>query len=101
VATRRIFREIPKDDPELKRLMGQSEPKTKEASLLGDSPEAAQQLKEAILRIDKAVQQIASSGINQRLLVLMLADQTGVSKTQITYVLNALHRLKREYLTQE
>lgn len=99
---RRIFKEIPKPSPELKRLL--TEPSVIEtSSLLGDSPEAAQQIKEAILRIDQAMQQIMKSGITQWALIVLIHDMTSpsVPKLEIKRVLDSLHRLKKEYLVQE
>lgn len=58
------------------------------------------ELAEAIKSIDKAMQVISNSAIEQRTIVLLLKDHLGnsIRKDQIEDVLRGLNNLKRNYL---
>lgn len=46
----------------------------------------------------EGLRSLEKTGLKTELLVLMLADQTGLNKTQCRAVLNALPRLEKAYL---
>lgn len=68
-----------------------------------DAGLAATELVIAIKRVDAGVRKMASAGLTERALLTLLNDLTGgpkhgVSKQNIKRVLDALPRLKQEYL---
>lgn len=61
-------------------------------------PADAKRLAESIKRIDKAMKELAESGLSRKALVTLLADSTGVAKRDINAVLNGLETLGNDYL---
>jgi hypothetical protein len=53
---------------------------------------------ENIKKMCEGLRSLADSGLKDDLLVLMLMDQTGLNKTQIRTVVNALPKLEKIYL---
>lgn len=62
-----------------------------------DPPESTEILAEAIVRIGDAVAKLNASGLNRKAIVLLLADATKVSRTDIGKILDALPRLRGWY----
>lgn len=62
-----------------------------------DAPVERPVLAQAIVDISKAAQKLADSGLNQRAIRLLVADQSGVPMTTVGYVLNALVVLESVY----
>ena len=56
-------------------------------------------LASSVAKISDGFERIEKSGLTRRALLVLLADSTGVNKTQINRVLNGLRCLKAEYLT--
>lgn len=76
------------------------EPKTENL----DPADAAQRIATAVKNIDTGIRKIKAAGLTERAIVLMINDLTGghkhgVSKDTIKRVLEALPKLKQEYLT--
>lgn len=74
---------------------------TKKEESLEINPETAKELAAAIRRIDKAVSDLQSSGLNRKALVVLLNESTGVSRRDINAVLNGLESLEKEFLEPE
>jgi len=56
------------------------------------------QVQEDIRTMCKGLRSLEECGLTDDLLVLMLVDQTGLNKTQIRAVIDALPRLETAYL---
>jgi hypothetical protein len=54
-------------------------------------------LAETIRKVSKAIDSLKRSGLNQRAVVVLLADATGVGKKEIVAVLDGLANLERRY----
>lgn len=57
-----------------------------------------QVLASSIVKIANAVDLIARAGMNKKCIVTLLSASSGVSKRDVTYVFDALLRLRSEYL---
>jgi hypothetical protein len=62
-----------------------------------DPPVEKEVLADAIVRVSEGVAALNKSGLNQRAVVVLLHDYTGLPMTAIRRVLNALPELKGMY----
>lgn len=62
-----------------------------------DPPESKEVLAEAIVRIGEAARTLQDSGLNERGVIALLHDKTGISKKVIKTVLDGLRQLKGWY----
>lgn len=62
-----------------------------------EPPESTEILAEAIVRIGAGFQKLKQSGVNEKAIVLLLHDATGVGKPAIRQILDALPRLAGWY----
>jgi uncharacterized protein with von Willebrand factor type A (vWA) domain len=62
-----------------------------------DPPETKEILAEAITRIGNSVAVLNSNGLNKRAIVLLLQDATGLKRSDITLILDALPKLRGWY----
>lgn len=65
-----------------------------------DLGKTAEELAEAIDRIDAGVSALRASRLNQRVIILLIKDRTGLPLRDIEFVLNALGHLKSAYLKE-
>lgn len=62
-----------------------------------DPPESTEILAEAIVRIGDGMKKLTESGLNEKAIVVLLHDATGLSKRDIKTVLDAQRRLAGWY----
>lgn len=62
-----------------------------------ESPVQKDVLANEIIRMAGAVNKLLLSGLNEKAIVVLLRDATGLSKRNITLVLNALAQLREDY----
>lgn len=62
-----------------------------------DPPESKEILAEAIISIGDAVNKLKSSGINEKAVIVLIRDKTGLPKGTIKTVLDSLPQLQRWY----
>lgn len=65
-----------------------------------EDPVPVEIIAESIVKIGKAMDSIRLSGINRRAIIVLLADSSGVSRTQIKSVLDSLESLREDYLAK-
>ncbi len=66
-----------------------------------DPPETTEILAEAIVRIGSAMQKLKQSGLNEEAIVILVREKSGVSKTDIKAVFEALRRLEGWYCRKD
>lgn len=66
-----------------------------------DVGQTAEEIAEAITRIDKAVQELSVSRLHYHTIVTLLQYSTKLPRRTIEYVLNALATLKANYLKKD
>ena len=54
-------------------------------------------LAQAVVNISKGFDSLKRTGLNRRAIVILLRDSTGVSFSDINYVLNGLENLAKDY----
>lgn len=59
------------------------------------------EIAEAVRTLSRTAQAMKQSGLKRRALLVLLNDLTGVTKTNITYVLDGLESLENYYLEDE
>lgn len=64
-----------------------------------DAPVPREVLALAIVRISAAIRQLATSGLNRKAIVLLVAESSHQSRTAVGAVLDALEDLRRDYTT--
>ena len=64
---------------------------------LGASDRLAE-MPDMIRRLDAAVKRLTTSGLNRRALVVLLADVSGVNKTNVGKVLDAMPKLAESFI---
>lgn len=62
-----------------------------------DDPIATEVLAQAICKLSDASNQLLSSGLNKKAIVVLLRDATNLSKRNITAVLDAMGQLRQDY----
>jgi hypothetical protein len=62
-----------------------------------ESPEQEQSLADCIRSVSQASQRLLKSGLNRTAIVVLLHDMSGLSKRDITTVLNNLESLATRY----
>lgn len=60
-------------------------------------PESTEILAEAIVRIGEAASKLSASGLNRKAIVVLIHDETKISKRDIIIVLDSLTRLEGWY----
>lgn len=60
-------------------------------------PQSREILAEAITRIGDAAAALKANGLNQKAIILLLNDATGIGKKDIALILDALPRLRGWY----
>jgi hypothetical protein len=74
---------------------------THKGVLEGKEPVPAEIIAESIVKIADGVQSIKASRLNDRALIVLLKDETGLSARDIKTVIKALEDLKRLYLKDD
>jgi len=62
-----------------------------------EKPESTEILAEAIIRIGQGFEKLKQSGVNERAILVLVADHSGVGKTEIRKVLDSLRQLRGYY----
>lgn len=62
-----------------------------------DKPVDKDILATAICKLSDAINQILLSGLNEEAIIVLLRDQTGISKRDIKLVLHSLGQLRADY----
>ena len=62
-----------------------------------DDPVETHVLAQAIVKISKAAEDLAKSGLSRKAIVVLLADKTGFGKRSIEIILDALADLRKDY----
>jgi hypothetical protein len=58
------------------------------------------EIPDMIQRLDAAVRKLSESGLNRRCLIVLLADVSGVNKTNVGKVLDALPKLVDSFVAE-
>jgi hypothetical protein len=61
------------------------------------NPESTEILAEAVVRIGEAFYELKRKGLNERAIVVLVADASGVNKSTVTRVLSCLDQLRGYY----
>lgn len=64
-------------------------------------PEEFRAMADALARIEKAMQQIGTCGLNRNALVTLVSRSSGIGRTEVERVLFAMNQIGLEYLTAE
>lgn len=73
---------------------------TKSAATTEPAGMDANAIAQAITRIADATQAIYRSGLNEKAIIMLIAESSGVSRTNVKYVLSHMAALKATYLVQ-
>lgn len=69
---------------------------------MSDSPipefQSAETIAQAIVKVADATQAIYKSGLNEKALILLISEASGVCKRDVKYVLSNMFHLKATYL---
>lgn len=63
----------------------------------GDKPVSKEILAEAIVRISESLLKLRKSGLNDKAIIALVKDDTGISKAQIQVTLDSLAHLSKSY----
>lgn len=63
----------------------------------GDPPVERTILAEAIVKISKAAEDLVRSGLNERAIIVLLADKTNLSRGSVKDLLRGLSKLREDY----